>query len=148
MLLKNNGILPFHTKGKKVAVIGSLGSSTRSLFGGYSYVSVLELAIGGRNIMAGIEVQKDEVWKSQKKDSYPGSMIGVEIPKLEADAAKAYGNCNVRDQAASLVRPERELVGFGTIHLAPGQKKRVAFLDRDMKWKSEAGLLDLLVVRI
>lgn len=95
VLLKNDGILPFKAEGKKIAIIGHLGKSIRSYFGGYSYMSVLELAMGGRNTMAGIEVQSkgDKLWKEKKKDKYPGSMIDVEIPGLEKVASKAYPQC-------------------------------------------------------
>lgn len=95
VLLKNNGILPLCTKGKKVAVIGHHAKSVRSLFGGYSYMSVLELAMGARNTMAGIDVQDSDVlWRNQKKDTYSGSIVELEIPKLEQVASLAYKHCN------------------------------------------------------
>lgn len=95
VLLKNDGILPLDLKHKKLAIIGHNGKSVRSLFGGYSYMSVLELAMGARNTMAGIEVQDaDNLWKYRKKDTYPGSMIDFEIPKLEQVASAAYQHCN------------------------------------------------------
>ncbi|MGG4504094.1 glycoside hydrolase family 3 N-terminal domain-containing protein [Paenibacillus polymyxa] len=100
ILLKNNGILPLDAADKKIAIIGHNARSTRSLFGGYSYGSVLELAMGARNTMAGIEVQTDDVlWRNKKKDTYPGSIIDVEIPKLEQVASKAYKHCrNILEQ--------------------------------------------------
>lgn len=114
ILLKNNGVLPFEARGKKIAVIGHLGNSTRSLFGGYSYISVLELAMGARNTMAGIEVQKDEVWKKQKKNTYPGSIIDVEIPKLEQVASKAYGHCkNIFEQLKDSCSDSEILYQYG-----------------------------------
>lgn len=68
ILLKNNGILPLDAADKKIAIIGHNARSTRSLFGGYSYGSVLELAMGARNTMAGIEVQTDDVlWRNKRK---------------------------------------------------------------------------------
>ncbi|MBS6193785.1 MAG: glycoside hydrolase family 3 C-terminal domain-containing protein [Enterococcus hirae] len=95
VLLKNENILPLNTDNKKIAIIGHLGKSVRSLFGGYSYMSVVELAMGARNTMAGIEVQDSDVlWRNQKKATYPGSMIELEIPKLEQVARKAYEHCN------------------------------------------------------
>ncbi|MGM0168874.1 beta-glucosidase [Enterococcus sp. AZ135] len=98
-LLKNNGILPIKIANKKVAVIGHLAKSTRSLFGGYSYMSVLELAMGGRNTMAGIESSPEKAWKYQDKDTYKGSMIDVEFPNLEEVANSAYKNCrNIYDE--------------------------------------------------
>lgn len=100
VLIKNEGILPLNPKDKKIAIIGHLGNSVRSLFGGYSYMSVLELAMGARNTMAGIEVQNTEVlWRNQEKATYPGSMIEVEIPKLEQVASRAYDHCvNILEQ--------------------------------------------------
>ncbi|WP_438780232.1 glycoside hydrolase family 3 N-terminal domain-containing protein [Enterococcus sp. DIV0187] len=92
-LLKNDGILPVDLKGKKVAVIGHLAKSVRSLFGGYSYMSVLELAMGGRNTMAGIESTPEKAWKYQEKDKYKGSMIDIEFPELERVASSAYADC-------------------------------------------------------
>ncbi|WP_189372358.1 glycoside hydrolase family 3 N-terminal domain-containing protein [Enterococcus sp. OL5] len=93
-LLKNNGILPVNPSGKKIAVIGHLATSVRSLFGGYSYMSVLELAMGGRNTMAGIETVQEKAWKYQEKESYPGSIVDVEFPHLEKTANKCYDHCN------------------------------------------------------
>lgn len=93
-LLKNEQLLPLSLDGKKVAVIGHLAKSVRSLFGGYSYMSVLELAMGGRNTMAGIESSPEKAWKYQKKNTYKGSIIDVEYPNLEEMASKAYGHCN------------------------------------------------------
>lgn len=92
-LLKNDGILPIDIANKKVAVIGHLAKSVRSLFGGYSYMSVLELAMGGRNTMAGIESSPEKAWKYQEKDTYKGSMIDVEFPNLEEVASSAYKDC-------------------------------------------------------
>ncbi|OTO77393.1 MULTISPECIES: glycoside hydrolase family 3 N-terminal domain-containing protein [unclassified Enterococcus] len=93
-LLKNNNILPLDLANKKVSVIGHLAKSVRSLFGGYSYMSVLELAMGGRNTMAGIESSPEKAWKYQEKDTYKGSMIDIEFPELEKVASSAYENCN------------------------------------------------------
>lgn len=93
-LLKNNGLLPINLTGKKLAVIGHLATSVRSLFGGYSYMSVLELAMGGRNTMAGIETVQEKAWKYQEKESYPGSIVDIEFPHLEEEANKCYGQCN------------------------------------------------------
>lgn len=93
-MLKNNGILPLDLSNKKIAVIGHLAKSVRSLFGGYSYMSVLELAMGGRNTMAGIETIPEKTWKHQEKDSYPGSIVDIEFPNLEIVANEAYKNCN------------------------------------------------------
>ncbi|MCL1819667.1 MAG: glycoside hydrolase family 3 C-terminal domain-containing protein [Oscillospiraceae bacterium] len=60
----------------------------------------------------------------------------------------------IKDRFASMTRPVTELAGFKRIHLQPGEKKTVcfklkasqlAFLDREMRWKIEAGDYDVLV---
>ncbi|MEH7096478.1 glycoside hydrolase family 3 N-terminal domain-containing protein [Neobacillus vireti] len=59
-----------------------------------------------------------------------------------------------KDRYASMTRPVLELAGFKRIELEPGEKQTVsfqvepsqmAFLDRDMKWKIEAGDIDVLI---
>ncbi len=54
------------------------------------------------------------------------------------------------DSYASMARPVKELAGFKRITLKPGEKKtvsfqvqgsQVAFLDRDMRWKVEKGVI-------
>ena len=58
------------------------------------------------------------------------------------------------DRYASMTRPVKELVGFSRISLEPGEEKRVsfevspsltAFLDRNMQWKIEKGVIDVQV---
>lgn len=60
----------------------------------------------------------------------------------------------LKDRYASLTRPVMELSGFKRIYLAPGESKQLiftvspsqlAFLDRDMRWKIEAGENDVFV---
>ena len=60
----------------------------------------------------------------------------------------------VSDKYASMVRPVKELAGFRRIHLRAGEAARVtfalradqlAFVDRDMNWKVEAGEFDVQV---
>ena len=56
------------------------------------------------------------------------------------------------DRYASMTRPVKELAGFKRITLQPGEAKKVifeveasqmAFLDLEMKWKVEAGTVDV-----
>lgn len=72
-----------------------------------------------------------------------GDMAGTEIVQIY-----------VRDVFASMVRPVKELAGFGRIYLMPGECKTVsveiapsqlAFLDRDLKWKIEKGEIRLMI---
>ena len=60
----------------------------------------------------------------------------------------------VRDEFASMLRPIKELAGFGRVHLKSGESKQVeftmkpdqfAFLDNDMNWVVEAGEITVMV---
>ena len=71
-----------------------------------------------------------------------GDRAGVEVAQLYA--AVRY---------ASVVRPALELVGFRRVYLDPGERatvtftvdpRQLAFIDRAMKWRVEAGEVDLL----
>lgn len=70
------------------------------------------------------------------------------------------GNCEgdevvqlyLSDRYAGMTRPVKELAGFKRITLKPGERKKVifevlasqtAFLDRDMRWKIEKGMIDV-----
>lgn len=72
-----------------------------------------------------------------------GSRVGTAVPQLY-----------VRDPYASVIRPVKELAGFGRVELQPGQTRTVrftlpltqlAFLDRDMRWRVEKGQIDVMV---
>lgn len=58
------------------------------------------------------------------------------------------------DRVASMVRPTKELAGFARVDLKAGEEKKVifhlresqfAFLDEDMNWKVEEGIIDILL---
>ena len=60
----------------------------------------------------------------------------------------------IRDPFATMVRPILELAGFARVELAPGEEKaahfrlklsQLAFLDQEMRWKVEAGEVELLL---
>ena len=60
----------------------------------------------------------------------------------------------LKDRYASVTRPVKELAGFKRITLEPGEEKTViftvaasqsAFLDRDMRWKIEKGVMEVQV---
>ncbi len=60
----------------------------------------------------------------------------------------------LRDPYASMARPVKELAGFRRIRLATGEKKRIqfilpvsflAFIDRDMRWLVEKGLVEVQI---
>lgn len=72
-----------------------------------------------------------------------GNVSGTAVPQLY-----------LRDRYASRIRPERELVGFTRVELAPGEKKRIefvvqpsqmAFPDEDGIWHIEEGDFDILI---
>ena len=72
-----------------------------------------------------------------------GERAGTEVVQLYSS-----------DRFASVSRPVVELIGFRRVTLEPGQQTRVvfhvetsqlAFLDTDMRWRVEAGELDILV---
>ena len=60
----------------------------------------------------------------------------------------------LRDEYAEMTRPVKELAGFCRVTLQPGEKKRVsfevlpgflAFLDQDMRWKIEKGVIEVQI---
>jgi beta-glucosidase len=70
-------------------------------------------------------------------------MQGTEIVQL-------YFN----DIVSTVVRPCKELAGFKRVFLRPGETKKVAFtfaanqtafVDKDMKWRVEAGEIELMI---
>ncbi len=70
-----------------------------------------------------------------------GSVAGDEVVQLY-----------VRDCYATMARPVKELAGFRRVHLEPGESKAVtftmkasqmAFLDDDMRWKTEKGQMEV-----
>jgi beta-glucosidase len=72
-----------------------------------------------------------------------GARHGVEVVQLY-----------VRDEVASVARPERQLVGFARVALAPGERRtvrfrvhpsRLAFYDPEMRFVVEPGTLHVMV---
>ncbi len=72
-----------------------------------------------------------------------GSLAGTEVVQLY-----------LKDHYASKARPVMELAGFARVYLEAGEAKTVefeiapsqmAFLDEDMKWKIEAGDIEVLI---
>lgn len=84
VLIKNDGIIPIKTPIKKAAVIGYHANSTRSMFGGYTYMSMTERWLGAQNTMAGVEEEDLENAESgYKKEIYSGSYVQKEHPLAE-----------------------------------------------------------------
>lgn len=92
VLLKNDGILPLKTEGKKIAVIGYHAASTRALFGGYTYMAMKESSVGVKITMAGVEVEDDSPVASDTKEKscYPGSWVSKEDRRVEGLVRKCY----------------------------------------------------------
>ena len=55
VLLKNNGVLPLKPGIRKIAVIGCHAANARSLFGGYTHLSMAEAVHAVANSIAGLE---------------------------------------------------------------------------------------------
>lgn len=83
VLLKNNGILPLDNRPQRIAVIGHHGASVRTLFGGYTYVSLVETNLEQANTMAGIEQAEDMIAAMAARESYPGSWVKKEAADTE-----------------------------------------------------------------
>ena len=80
--------------------------------------------------------------------------VSVEVANVGDRAGDEVVQLYLRDVAASVTRPVQELKGFERVTLAPGEKRRVAFVltnehlgffDRSMKWVVEPGLFQIRV---
>ena len=94
--------------------------------------------------------------KIDKKEVAPYSTVDicVDVTNTGSAAGDEVVQLYLRDRYASMTRPVMELVGFKRLYLLPGERKKVrfvvdmsqtAFLDRKMKWKIEAGDIDVFV---
>ena len=82
--------------------------------------------------------------------------VAVDIANTGARDGEEIVQLYVRDRFASVTRPNLELAGFARVRLRAGERKAVrftldmsqlAFLDRAMAWRVEAGDVDVLVGR-
>ena len=89
------------------------------------------------------EVKPDETVKASVTVRNTGDRAGTEIVQLY-----------LKDLYAGMVRPVMELAGFVRVDLQPGEEKTVefeihpsqtAFVDAQMRWKTEAGKVAVLV---
>jgi beta-glucosidase len=81
--------------------------------------------------------------------------VSVDITNTGQYAGKEVVQLYVRDVAASLQRPEKELKAFAKVHLEPGERKTVtlpinrealAYYDDQLEaWVAEVGEFELLV---
>lgn len=80
ILLKNDGILSVKDHVKKIAVIGQHADDAKILFGGYTYMSMLEGEVAARSSMAGIgEIASGD----DSVRTYPGSSVQVDNEAFE-----------------------------------------------------------------
>ncbi|MDD7739969.1 MAG: glycoside hydrolase family 3 N-terminal domain-containing protein [Lachnospiraceae bacterium] len=88
-------------------------------------------------------VRPDECVKASVKVKNTGTAAGTEVVQLY-----------LKDVYASMTRPVMELGGFARVELNPGEEKTVtfeispeqtAFLDTEMRWKTEAGEVQILI---
>jgi len=97
---------------------------------------------------SGIKLSKSEL------DATGSLTVSVEITNTGNLDGEEVVQLYARDLYSSMSRPVMELVGFRRVAIAAGEKKKVsftfpmsqfAFLDRQMKWKVEAGDMEVLV---
>jgi beta-glucosidase len=105
ILLKNNGVLPLERKKQKIAVIGHHATSTRALFGGYSFATLAENMLGIGNTMAGVDFEKisnpdkEQLGTVRNQYTYPGSKVHIELPEVDHLLKRLYpGICNLLEQ--------------------------------------------------
>lgn len=72
VLIKNNGVLPLKPGIKKIAVIGCHADNARSLFGGYTHLSMVEAVHAVANSIAGLESGSTQ---GKKMVTVPGTQI-------------------------------------------------------------------------
>lgn len=115
VLLKNDGVLPLTKEGmagKKIAVIGYHGNSTRALFGGYMAMSLKESTVGVNISMAGVSVDGDSPvgQKEGSRTCYPGSIIQVEHPEIEALVRDCYPSIRSLKEVLETRYPDAEIL--------------------------------------
>lgn len=92
---------------------------------------------------------------SEKEVDAQGSVIiEVSVSNTGAYEGDEVVQLYLSDRYADMTRPVKELAGFKRVSLKPGEKKTVvfevmasqmAFLDRDMRWKVEKGVIGVEV---
>ncbi len=90
---------------------------------------------------------------NKKPDPSESVRITVELMNTGEMAGDEVVQLYLKDRYASMTRPVMELAGFKRINLKPGEMKRIsfivhmsqmAFLDREGRWKIEAGEIEVL----
>jgi len=87
-------------------------------------------------------------------DPQEALVVTIDISNSGIVAGEEVVQLYVRDKYASVVRPVQELAGFIRVPLAANETKQIqftmklsqlAFLDEDMKWKVEAGDIEVMI---
>ena len=90
VLLKNEGVLPLSKNIKKIALIGPHGANPRSMFGGYTHISMAEAVHAVANSIAGIgDANKDD----KKYVSY------IKGTKIQSDETEEF------EEILKLIKP-------------------------------------------
>lgn len=93
VLLKNDGILPLSKDTKKIAVIGPHAGSLRLLFGCYTYVASMEMALGGVMVeMAGMSDMNMGGTAGPTAPLFEGSDVREEDPAVTEAIKMMFGD--------------------------------------------------------
>lgn len=115
VLLKNNGVLPLARAPRRVAVIGWHAGTIRSMFGGYTHLSMAEGACADVATMAGVALEGKA--RRGEYPRYPGTFITDEAPFRGAYEALARAIC---PQAKTLYEQLRETFPQSDVRYAYG----------------------------
>lgn len=117
VLLKNDGILPLKKDAKKIAVIGYHAGAIRSMFGGYTFMSMTESELGTENTMAGIDTDRplEEIIRAiveaeNRKPKYPGSLIQIESEKANESAKERMPGAQTLVERLEDAHPEMKMI--------------------------------------
>ena len=91
VLVKNDGILPLERKKQTIAVIGYHAAAVLAMFGGYTYMSMTESALGAKNTMAGMETGDNG---EGFRETYCGTVVEKEHPDTEKVAKELAPSVN------------------------------------------------------
>ena len=122
----------------------------------FNYSNLRITADGSETSSAGEETRAGENSRTGEILAAPDGrvLISVDIENAGNREGTEVVQLYLRDVYASMARPVKELAGFCRISLKPGEKKTVvfetevsqmAFLDKDMRWKVEKGIISVEV---
>lgn len=153
-VVRNSGQIPVYAEQNRGSGVSGRGKGNNNITQGYvdeagyplycfGYgMSYTSFEIDGA-VLSGKAMKPDEMITVSCKVRNTGKMAGAEVVQLY-----------FIDKCASVVRPNKELAGFERVELRPGEQKEVtflfhadqtAFLGTDMKWRVEAGEIELLL---